>query len=315
MVRIVETKLNTHACPHSCLLSDPFFDPNSKFVHVNDGLDNKCEKGAPITDVDACKAMAAKTNVPYRGEHRLVYGPTGCIFYNAMYATHSAKDAGIFFLHKNDRVQPMPVKGHFKVCALPTCGNGKFRNHNSKCVTCPTGATCDGVELISCAIGYFQTILKDACRKCPTDATCDGKIITTCGNGHRKGDFYGLSCAPCPTGATCDGKSHVVNCGAGKFAHNDDHTYGVGDACLTCPAGATCDGKSIVTCGDTRYKIESGDACGKCPAGATCDGKSITTCGSTDKFVNLDTCMQCVPGYTCDGLALTARNTTGIVTS
>ena len=117
MVRIVETKLNTHACPHSCLLSDPFFDPNSKFVHVNDGLDNKCEKGAPITDVDACKAMAAKTNVPYRGEHRLVYGPTGCIFYNAMYATHSAKDAGIFFLHKNDRVQPMPVKGHFKVCS------------------------------------------------------------------------------------------------------------------------------------------------------------------------------------------------------
>ena len=47
----------------------------------------------------------------------------------------------------------------------------------TQCVSCPAGATCDGLELLTCGDGKLRHF--DECADCMAGYTCDGLYPTT----------------------------------------------------------------------------------------------------------------------------------------
>ena len=162
------------------------------------------------------------------------------------------------------------------------------------CIRCPTGATCNGKEIVSCGPGSFLGINGLDCKLCPEGASCDGLRLTTCGQDRYK-IMHGQDCSFCPANTICNGNE--ASCGPGRYFMVNK--FGSGK-CENCPARAVCDGKRIVTCQKDRYKVNLGDECAKCPAGAACDGVEIVYCGRPNMYVNQDKCAECPTDFTCE---------------
>ena len=93
----------------------------------------------------------------------------------------------------------------------------------------------------------------EKCAACPSNATCDGQNIISCPDGMFINDSQCSSChSSCKT---CLGakNNNCTSCDSRKYLSDGQ--------CVDCPANAVCDGSSYFSC-DTGY-IKSDGACVK----------------------------------------------------
>jgi len=141
------------------------------------------------------------------------------------------------------------------------------------CENCPSNATCNGGETVTCNTGYVENKASDyytytyCCAQTEQYTNCEG-------------------CRACPEGATCNGKMGIT-------CNTSELPYKVGDECSGyrcvectehghCPEGSRCENYTCVPCNTTGSSM--------------CD----TCTDSNARYWNGESCVRCIKDGNCD---------------
>ena len=83
-------------------------------------MSNECEKGAPIVDLETCKAMGEKY-LRFAGELYAPHIPSGCIMY-----TNEVSMYGFYFIHDGGGEN---ANGYRKVCKISGTVTPQYITH------------------------------------------------------------------------------------------------------------------------------------------------------------------------------------------